>query len=227
MARKTSLLALAFALTLAAVPRANATLVRAMSFDNKVEHAASIILGKCVATRAEWDAEHRWILPCSWFRVEQSMKGNAPSEITSVTPGGSVGGIHQATIGIPTFREGDENVVFTKATQLGPTVLYFDQGTYDVVANERGDKMVNPRPTGAVLVDTQRGSAYEAEHPRALRDFQRDVRESMERTRAQTMEMIRAQKEQQSIAGVLGHYKLLIALAVAGALIATVQLLRR
>ena len=225
MARKPILLALALATFLTA--RAHASLMRAMSFDDKVEHAASIVLGKCVSTRAQWDSEHRWILTYSTFRIEQSMKGNAPAEITIVTPGGAVGGVHQDTIGVPTFREGDENVVFTKATQLGPTVLYFDQGTYDVVANERGDKMVNPRPTGAVLVDTQRGSAYEAEHPRALRDFQRDVRESMERTRAQTMEMIRAQKEQQSIAGVLGHYKLLIALAVAGALIATVQLLRR
>src|SRR5438270_7350610 len=171
MARKTSLLALAFALTLAAVPRANATLVRAMSFDNKVEHAASIILGKCVATRAQWDGEHRWILTYSTFRVEQSMKGNAPGEITIVTPGGAVGGVHQDTIGVPTFREGDENVVFTKATALGPTVLYFDQGTYDVA-----DGMVTPRPTGAVLVDSQRGAAFEPEHPRKLQEFQRAVK---------------------------------------------------
>jgi hypothetical protein len=185
------------------------------------------VLGKCVSTHSQWDAEHRWILTYSTFDVEQAIKGNAPAQITIVTPGGSVGKLSQDTIGVPTFREGDENVVFTKATNLGPTVLYFDQGTYDVAADARGEKMVMPRPSGAVLVDTQRGAAYEPEHGRTLRDFQRDVNDSIERTRGQKMEMMRAQKEQQSIAGVLGHYKLLIALAIVGITIATWQFLRR
>lgn len=200
--------------------------MRAMPFDDKVEHASSIVLGKCVATRSQWDAEHRWILTYSTFQVEQSMKGSAPAEITIVLPGGAVEGVHQDTIGVPSFREGDENVVFTKATALGPTVLYFDQGAYDVAPDARGEKLVTPRPTGAVLVDTQRGTAYEPEHARTLRDFQRQVNESVERTRAQKMEMIRAQKQKQLASG-FGPTGIFVLLAIAGALIATWHLLRR
>jgi len=222
MSRKTLLaLAILFAV------RAHATLMRAMPFDDKVEHAASIVLGKCVATHAQWDSEHRFIVTYSTFQVEDTMKGAEPAQITIVTPGGAVGNLRQDTIGVPTFREGDENIVFTKATNFGPTVLYFDQGTYDVNPNEHGEKIVTPRPTGAVLVDTQRGTAYEPEHARTLGEFHRSVRESMDRTRAEKMEMIRAQKERQSIAGVLSHYKLLIALTLVGIALATWQLLRR
>jgi len=206
---------------------AKATLMRAMPFDEKVEHAASIVLGKCVATHSQWDSEHRFIVTYSTFQVENTMKGTEPAQVTIVTPGGTIGHLSQDTVGVPSFHEGDENVIFTKATNLGPTVLYFDQGTYDVSADEHGEKVVTPRPTGAVLVDTQRGAAYEPEHARALGDFQREVKESIDKTRGQKMEMIRTQKEQQSIAGVLGHYKLLIALALFGIAIATWQLLRR
>jgi len=200
--------------------------MRAMPFDDKVEHAASIVLGKCIATHSQWDSEHRWILTYSTFRIEQSMKGGAETEITIVTPGGSVEGVNQDTVGVPRFQAGDENVLFTKTTELGPTILYFDQGTYDIYA-DRGEKMVSPRLTGAVLVDTQRGTAVEPERPRLLREFQRDVRESIARTRTGQMEMIRAQKHQQSIAGTFDKYKWLILIALLGALIATVQLLRR
>lgn len=225
MARKPALLALALATALAS--HAHATLMRAMPFDDKVEHAASIILGKCVATHSQWDSEHRWILTYSTFQVEQSMKGAAPQEITIVTPGGSVDGIHQDTVGVPHFQQGDENVVFTKATDLGPTVLYFDQGTYDIYA-DRGEKMVAPRLTGAVLVDSQRGAAVEQERPRALHEFQRAVRESMERTRTEQMEMLRArEKRQASLSSTFDRYKVLIILGLLGALVATIQLLRK
>src|ERR1051326_1415166 len=204
MARKPALLALALATALAS--HAHATLMRAMPFDDKVEHAASIILGKCVSTHSQWDAEHRWILTYSTFQVEQSMKGAAPAQVTIVTPGGSVEGVHQETVGVPRFQQGDENVLFTKATDLGPTVLYFDQGTYDIYA-DGGDKRVAPRLPGAVLVDSQRGAAVEQEHPRPLREFQRDVRDSMARTRAEKMEMVRAHKQQASISGTFDRYR--------------------
>lgn len=222
------ILSLSLVTALAVSVPASATLMQAKSFDDKVENAASIVLGKCVSTRSQWDPDHRWIVTYSTFQVEDTMKGSAGSQVTIVTPGGTVGTLQQDTIGVPSFREGDENILFTKSTNLGPTVLYFDQGTYDVAADSRGEKTITPRPTGAVVVDTQRGTAYEPEHARTLSDFRHAVKDSMDRTGRQKMEMIRAQhKQDQSIVAVLGHYKLLIALAMIGITIATWQFLRR
>ncbi len=229
MARTSLLLgAVTLAVSLATTD-AHATIQRAIDFDAKVDQAAAIVLGKVVHTRSQWDPSHHWILTYSTFSVEQTMKGTAPSEVTVVTPGGTVGNVVQSTIGIRPFREGDENVVFIKNTPAGPTVLYFDQGAYDVT-DDHGEKMVAPVATGAVHLDTQRGAIVEPEQPRTLRDFARDVHDSMERTRANKMALVRdqqRQKQQQaSLTDTLAKYKLLVALALIGTLLATSHFFR-
>src|ERR1043166_7796176 len=198
---------------------AHATIQRAINFDDKVDQAAAIVLGKVVRTHSQWDPSHRWILTYSTFAVEQTLKGTAPAEVTVVTPGGTVDGVVQSTIGIRAFREGDENVIFVKNTAAGPTVLYFDQGAYDV-ADVQGEKMVIPVSTGAVHVDTQRGAVVESEHPRKLRDFEGAVRESIARTRANQMQIVHEKQKQQqaSLTDTLMKYKLLVALALIGTL---------
>ena len=197
MARAPYLLGtLALAASLVALD-AHATLQRAVAFDEKVDQAAAIVLGKVVRTRSEWDPSHRWILTYSTFAVEKTLKGTAPAEVTLVTPGGTVGEVNQSTVGIRPFREGEENVVFIKNTSAGPTVLYFDQGAYDVSTDDRGEKIVAPVATGAVQIDTQRGTAVEAEHPRALRDFAREVHDSIDRTSANKMAVIRERQQRQ------------------------------
>jgi hypothetical protein len=219
---------LALAASLVAVD-ADATLQRAVRFDDKVDQAAAIVLGKVVRTRSQWDPSHRWILTYSTLTVEQTLKGTAPAEVTLVTPGGTVGDVNQSTIGIRPFREGDENVVFIKNTSAGPTVLYFDQGAYDVRTDDHGDKVVAPVATDAVQIDTQRG-AVESEHPRVLRDFAREVHESLERTRANKMDMMRERQQRQQQASFVDtvlKYKLLVALALIGALLATSHFFRR
>ena len=205
---------------------AHATLARAVSFDEKVDKAVTIVLGKVIRTRSEWDPSHRWILTYSTFAVEQTLKGTAPAEVTVVTPGGAVGDVVQSTIGIRPFREGDENVVFIKNTAAGPTVLDFDQGAYDI-ADDHGEKMVVPVTSGAVHFDTQRGAVVESEHARPLRDFTREIHDSLQR-RANQMQLVRERQRQQqaSLSDTLLKYKLLIALALIGTLLATSHFFR-
>src|SRR5437016_6031647 len=170
----------AAALLLLAVPAAHAALATAATFDEKVDNAAAIILGRCVRTESRLDPTGRWIVTYSTFAVEKSMKGAANGELTIVTPGGTLGGVHQSTVGVPEFRQGDEHVVFLKNTRLGPTVLYFDQGTYDVRTDERGERVIAPVPANVVTVDTQRGMAVApADAPRTLQQFESAVHESM------------------------------------------------
>ena len=229
MARFPLLLGTVALATTLLVTDAHATVARAVSFDEKVDKAVAIVLGKVIRTRSEWDPSHRWILTYSTFTVEQTLKGTAPAEVTVVTPGGAVGGVVQSTIGIRPFREGDENVVFIKNTAAGPTVLDFDQGAYDV-ADDHGEKMVVPVTSGAVHFDTQRGAVVESEHARPLRDFTRDVKDSLQRTRANQMQLVRERQRQQqqqaSLTDTLLKYKLLVALALIGTLLATSHFFR-
>jgi len=207
--------------------QAGATISRAMSFDDKVDNAAAIILGKCVRTTSQWDANKKWILTYSTFRIEETMKGQPAQEMTIVTPGGVVGGIHQETVGVPKFSTGGDHVVFVRNTSAGPTVLYFEQGAYEV-ENVRGERMVKPAVSAAVLVDTQRGIAVAPEEARTLRAFESRVRERIRDRESQRMEILeRQKKEQASLVNVLKRNKTLIALALLGAIVATWQLVRR
>ena len=221
----------AAALLLLAVPAAHAALATAATFDEKVDNAAAIILGRCVRTESRLDPTGRWIVTYSTFAVEKSMKGAANGELTIVTPGGTLGGVHQSTVGVPEFRQGDEHVVFLKNTRLGPTVLYFDQGTYDVRTDERGERVVAPVPTNLVTVDTQRGMAVAPnDEPRTLQQFESAVHESMRTAmeRKQKMATMPQPKTRPvSLIDTLAQNKMLFVLALLGIALAAWQLRRR
>jgi len=224
------LTALAAALVLLAVPAAHAAIAAAASFDEKVDNAAAIILGKCVRTESKFDPSGRWIVTYSTFAVEKSFKGDAASELTLVMPGGSVGGVHQSSVGVPEFHQGDEQVVFVKNTRLGPTVLYFDQGTYDVRTDARGERVIAPVPTNLVTVDTQRGmAAAPADTPRTVRQFEDAVRDSMRSAAARKERMAATppvKTQPASLVDVLARNKLLLVLALLGIALAAWQIKR-
>lgn len=207
---------------------AHATISEAIAFDKKVDDAAAIVLGECVNTASRWDAAGKWIVTYSTFRVEKSLKGEPAQEITVVTPGGVVNGVHQETIGVPKFAAGDDRVLFVKNTRVGPTVLYFDQGAYEV-EQVRGERIVRPAVSAAVLVDTQRGMAVTPEEASTLREFEQRVSKRLrERREIERMQVIEREKRAQaSLGNVLSRNKTLVALALIGAILATVQLLKR
>jgi hypothetical protein len=217
--------------TFGAASVAQATLMQAATFDDKVEHANAIVVGKVLRKEARWDPEKRWILTYTTFTVQKSLKGVTMPEVTLVTPGGQVGDVYQDTIGVPDFAIGSENVVFIKNTKAGPTVLYFDQGAYDVAKDSRGNKLVMPVSSDAVLIDGQRGMAITPEEPRSLRDFESAIDSSVKRTiHKQQMAMMEKEKLQQpkpSLWRDLSENVWIIAIAILGAILAAIPLVRR
>ncbi|HEX7150383.1 MAG TPA: hypothetical protein VF618_02770 [Thermoanaerobaculia bacterium] len=206
---------------------ANATIARAVTFDEKVERAAAIVHGRVVKTESRWDASRTSIVTYSTFRVEKAMKGQASQELTIVTPGGSIDGVHQSSIGIPAFEEGGEHVIFVRNTAVGPTVLYADQGAYDVVDDGR-EKIVRPVASEAVRVDTQRGMAVAPEEARPLRAFEGAIQASMRQGVRNRMEIIQEKERQEkSLWSQLNQNRGLFALAILGIALATWRLLKK
>jgi hypothetical protein len=217
---------LAAAVALAPVV-ARATISTAKSFDDKVENASSIVLGRCLEQQSRWDENHKLILTYTTFRVEKMIKGQPAQDVTVVTPGGVVGTTAQDVVGVPRFAKGDDHVVFVRNTRAGPTVLYFEQGAYRV-ESDGGERMVMPLVSSAVLVDTQRGVAVAPERPRTLREFENHVRETVRRREIAKMEMIvKAKQKDASVASVLRRNWLVVTLALLGALLATWQFAKR
>ncbi|HEX7706984.1 MAG TPA: hypothetical protein VF701_11060 [Thermoanaerobaculia bacterium] len=207
---------------------ADATVLRPIEFDEKVGNAASIVVGRVIAQRSEWDAGKEWILTYSTLRIEKTLKGLPAQEITIVTPGGKVGSIVQEVIGVPRFQQGREHVVFVRNSEAGPTVLHFQQGAYDVVTDARGVRTIQPVTPSGVKMDTQRGMAVEFERPRSLDAFEAEVRETVKRREAIRMELIEQQRKREtSIWTHIERNKLLVALALLGAILATWHFVRR
>ena len=223
--------ALAISAVLLAAPAARATLAAVATFEQKVDNAAAIILGKCVRQESRFDPSGRWILTYSTFRVEKTMKGAAAPEITIVTPGGQVGSLHQISIGIPAFQPGAESVLFVKNSNVGPTVLYFDQGAYDITSDGRGERIVAPVPSNVVKIDTQRGVAVAPDDtPQPLPQFEQRVNDTLRGLREQKnrMGMLAAEKlrREASLWSVAKEHKWTILLALAGIAFATWRLVR-
>jgi hypothetical protein len=191
------------ALTLATASSASASIARAVSFDEKVASAESVVVGKVVSQRSGPDPSGRWILTWSTFEVESALKGTAPRHLTVMTPGGSHEGIRQETIGSPEFREGAEHVVFVNDSETGPTVAFLDQGVYDVVRDSRGRALVRPTSSRLMVVDKATGMAApatgEMSAPVSLDEFQTRIRDSMERSeqRALRMQAVRSEPSQE------------------------------
>jgi hypothetical protein len=228
MPTNNSRLPLVLATALAFVPvTAEATIARAMKFDAKVTNAAAIVVGKVVAQQSRWDESGRRILTYSTIQVEKTLKGVQVPQTTIVTPGGVVGDIAQEYVGVPRFAVGEEHVLFTRNTKAGPTVLYFEQGAYRVADDGRGERIVHPQVSSAVLVDTQRGMAVAPEQPRTLRDFENEIRESGRREALRMKMLEERQRAEASFWGQIQRNKLLVALALMGVLLATWQFFKR
>ena len=208
---------------------ASATITQAIPFEQKVETAEAIVLGKVVAQESQWDAQKKWILTSTTFEIEKTFKGMPAQRVTVVTPGGTVGTVAQNVIGVPRFRNGDEHVVFVRNTRSGPTVLYFEQGAYRVEVDGRGDRIVQPLVSSAVMVDSQRGVAVAPEGPRPLRAFEERVRNTIRDREAVRMDLLEKKKreEESTLWAMVNRNRSIVALALLGAAIATWQLLRR
>lgn len=178
-------------LALAALP-AHGTIARAVSFEEKVDAADAIVLGRIVATESAWDPSHRWIVTRSTLQVETALKGTPAPQLTLVTPGGSIDGVRQETVGVPSFAPGDEHVVFVRSTNAGPTVAFFDQGLFDVTRDARGTVLVQPASSELLLVDpsgAKWATAAEASGPETLDAFKRRIDEAVRVNQQRRLDM--------------------------------------
>lgn len=193
---------------LLAVP-AHASIARAVGFQEKVDAADAIVLGKIVATESAWDPSGRWIVTRSTLRVERALKGTPAPQLTLVTPGGTVDGVRQETVGVPSFAAGDEHVVFVRSTAAGPTVAFFEQGLFDVTRDARGAVMVQPASSELLLLDpsgARTAAAQVAREPETLDAFQRRVDNALRVSRQRRLEMAAGAAVEPATGTALGRF---------------------
>jgi hypothetical protein len=167
--------ALAFAgIALLGVNLAGATTVQKFTVSDLAKKSESIVLASVEDETARMDEGTKEIYTYVTLRVIDGVKGSKRSDnaknpkggeefITIRQIGGTVGNLISVVPGMPTFRKGEEVVVFLSAKDRAgyPWVMGLQQGKYTVTTGEDGFKQVRNEMDGLTVMEKD-GTKIEA-----------------------------------------------------------------
>ncbi len=78
--------------------------------------ASAIVRGTVVDVRCDWADDRRRVETIVTLRVSESLKGDMRGLVSVKVPGGVLGRYRSVTVGAPSFRQGEEVVLFLGAT---------------------------------------------------------------------------------------------------------------
>jgi hypothetical protein len=147
---------------LAAASTASATTVLRLSLKDLAKNSASIVRAKVEDQVARYDT-NKEIYTYITLRVLEPVKGSNKDEVITIRQlGGIVGHIASIVPGTPTFKNGEEVVVFLSRNDVAgyPWVMGLQQGKFSVSQDENGMKKVRNELEGLRLMDPN-GSALD------------------------------------------------------------------
>ncbi|HMI30730.1 MAG TPA: hypothetical protein VK527_03255 [Candidatus Limnocylindrales bacterium] len=142
-------------LALAGAQVALATTVQKFSLQELTKKSDSIVMARVDSEVSSWDAAHKEIYTFTTFTVLQPVKGHkGATSLTLRQLGGTVDNIASIVPGMPTFKKGEEVVLFlTQKDAAGyPWVMGLQQGKYTVTTGKNGEKMVRNDLAGTELL---------------------------------------------------------------------------
>ncbi|NOT62486.1 MAG: hypothetical protein HOP19_19955, partial [Acidobacteria bacterium] len=118
---------------------AEATLMKYLEIEDLARLSTEIIHGQVLATKTYWDDSHTRILTAVRVQVSECFKGKSArgATITLVQLGGTLDGRTMDYSGRPTFRVGEDMIVFTRPNQHNELlVVGLKQGKLAIHNNE-------------------------------------------------------------------------------------------
>jgi hypothetical protein len=158
--------AAALVLLLAAFP-ADASQAMQQTLRDLTLSSSDIVVGRVEGLRTHWDAAHAKIVTEVTVRVSQSLKGAARETVTLTQLGGDLDGFRYSVPGSPSFRDGQEALLFVWRDRQGRAqVNGLAQGKYDVRTDTAtGRKTVQRELGGLGVRGASRPDAARTERP--------------------------------------------------------------
>jgi hypothetical protein len=138
-------------------------------------HASTIVIGRCIDVRSDWDAQGRVIQTLATYEVERWIKGSRTGgQVRVRLLGGTVGEISQVAVGGPVARTGERVVLFLSPADDAFALADWNRGKLPVVSNGSGADVIVaaasadplPRRTpGRVQPDPVSGPTSQVEIP--------------------------------------------------------------
>lgn len=160
----------------AAAPLSALTVVPA-TFDELVRESVAVVHGRVRDVQGHWTADRRTIESTITLEVYDALKGSATDSASFSVPGGQAGDRILVMPGAPTFRRGDEVVVFLRGSAPAlPQPVGLSIGVYRVTRAAGSTAMVVPSPIHAAAAPARVTRGDSARQVRSLAAFSADVR---------------------------------------------------
>jgi hypothetical protein len=115
---------------------AYATTVQRLGLEDLVNKAHTIVAGRVTNSRTYWSSNRKLILTNYTIQVDESIKGKAGRNLEVTTIGGKIGDVELHVAGMPSFKNGENAVVFIEQSAGYQTVLGLSQGKFTVINGE-------------------------------------------------------------------------------------------
>jgi hypothetical protein len=166
----------------------NATAVRKLSDEDLANQAETIITGKCISIKSEWNDERTKIFTYITIAPQNLLKGDRmPRSITIKQPGGEVGDIGMRVDGVSVFEEGEDVLLFLERDQRDSyRTLGLSQGKFAITTDQGTGRKVLVKKR-AELVRTKGGKLEKriieirSEKRIFLDDFTAKIRDTLKR----------------------------------------------
>jgi hypothetical protein len=182
-------LAVLFFLLLAR-PMAQATTVMPMFLDDLTAASQTVVYGKVIASRTEWDEGHNWIYTIYTVVPWEYLKGQLGPSFELREPGGERDGMGTRVAGVPEFQPGQEAVLFVWTDPKGRhQVSGFEQGAVAITTEAAtGAKLASRTiPLGTARAGDRPAPAQLSIQPppssRALPQLFQQIRSSVAKSR--------------------------------------------
>jgi hypothetical protein len=133
-----------------------ATTVVRMDLPSLVQESDSIVQGQVESVVAQWDEQKKTIFTYVSIRVREPLKGEPGQTVLIRQIGGKVGAMNLSILGMPSFRTGEEVILFLKHNpEASYHVVGLSQGKYEIasdsaIANTSGIELVDKK-TGQMI----------------------------------------------------------------------------
>lgn len=129
-------------------PALGATVLLPAEFRQIVNGSDIIVHARILDVRAEWADGRRRVESVVTVEVLSSLKGGEARTLSFTVPGGQIGRYRSVTVGAPTFRIGEEAMLFlTTDADAGARVFGHNQGVFRIRQDRTsGRRIVIPSP---------------------------------------------------------------------------------
>lgn len=173
--------ALVAALALAALPTFASTFIHMPQHD-LVAQADSVIHGRVIDVNTFWSDSGRIIITEATIKVDDVLVGNADSTVVVRTFGGQIGDIRAEAHGFPTFKMGENVLLFLQAEEADNSirVLGYQEGQFRVVTRNDGVTLAVPMVDEDARYVTRDGKVSPARRSIEINQFKAQIRDLAE-----------------------------------------------